>query len=189
MSEQIRAGEEVSRIPTGIKDLDSLLSGGIPSSHTTIISGGKGTMKTSLALKIAFNQVKNKKHNVLFISINQSFASIINQMNSLSFNMMDVSTIHIKDLKEFEKYINKINVYSDVGSLIVVDFDCLNKIVENSKDSSETNAWINIIKNLVKKIKLEVHLETIMIDGIDSVIELSQYNRPYKHILEIKNLT
>ena len=190
MSERIRTdGEEILRVKTHFKDIDDLLGGGIPETHTTILAGNFGTMKTSFALLNAYNQVLYEKKNVLFISLDQSFAALQNQLLSLKFNLADISIIRLNKLEDFEKDINKINVYSDVGCLIIADYNCIGGVAKQSLDDNEVDDWINIIKNLIKKIRVEVHLETVILDSVNYLLKLSSFKKAFLQLRELKLLT
>jgi len=190
LSETIRSIEEnFSKETTGIKDIDALLEGGLPTTHSTFLVGSPGTMKTSLSLTSAYEKVLRKKHNVLYISLDQSFASIINQMKSLGLNLVDISIIRLSDLGEFENIINKINVFSDVGCLIIADNNCFDNTSKAKFSGEEDTSWINIIKNLIKKIIVEVHLEDLYLDSVDVLNEISSFKKPMIHLRELKLLT
>jgi len=176
---------DVARISTHIKGLDELIEGGIPSSHISLISGTPGTMKSSLALYNAYHEVIKNKSNTLIVSLDQSFSSIYNQFISLGFDVLKTSIVHLKDLSEFGKDISKIKV-NDTGNIIIIDYECMNK--EIKPVSGENKAWINIIKNLIKKIKQEVHLDIVVLDSLNSFHHLSKFSEPEIEIKKFFNL-
>ncbi|UCF09195.1 MAG: hypothetical protein JSW28_00930, partial [Thermoplasmata archaeon] len=47
-----------SSYPTYINGLDKQLEGGIPEEHIVLIAGAAGTMKSSIAYNILYNNVK-----------------------------------------------------------------------------------------------------------------------------------
>lgn len=110
-------------ISTGLKKLDEILNGGIPSSAITDVYGANGTGKTQLLLKICIHSIKNKG-NVLFLDTTGGFRPErileIQKHLNLEFNILDKITIsRIRNTSEqinFHK-----NIELENFSLIVID--------------------------------------------------------------------
>jgi len=91
-------------IKTGIKELDILLEGGIPSNSITVIKGPSGTMKSIIALYIALYNAKFHNKNILYVSYKESIDQILNTIERLGYNInsiknrikiVSISPIHV----------------------------------------------------------------------------------------------
>ncbi len=82
----------MERISSGIKGLDDLLSGGIPSGHTVAVIGPFGSGKTTMAMQFIYHGLINNEKCV-YISLEEDRDSIIKTAREFSWN--------------FETYIDK----------------------------------------------------------------------------------
>ncbi|MBA4453914.1 MAG: ATPase domain-containing protein [Nitrosopumilaceae archaeon] len=110
-------------ISTGLKKLDEILNGGIPSCAITDIYGANGTGKTQLILQICINSIKNKG-NVLFLDTTGGFRPErileIQKHQNLDLNILDKITI--SRIRNTSEQINSIkNTDLEKFSLIVID--------------------------------------------------------------------
>ena len=110
-------------ISTGLKKLDEILKGGIPSSAITDIYGANGTGKTQLLLQICINSIKNEG-NVLFLDTTGGFRPErileIQKNQNLDLNILDKITI--SRIRNTSEQINSIKNYDLARfSLIVID--------------------------------------------------------------------
>ncbi|MFB5624979.1 MAG: ATPase domain-containing protein [Nitrosopumilus sp.] len=110
-------------ISTGLKKLDEILKGGIPSSAITDIYGANGTGKTQLLLQICINSIKNEGI-VLFLDTTGGFRPErileIQKHQNLDLNILDKITI--SRIRNTSEQINSIkNPYLGRFSLIVID--------------------------------------------------------------------
>lgn len=74
------------RISTGLASLDSMMSGGIPRSTTTLVSGASGTGKTLLALNFIYNGLQTGEPSV-FVSFEENPGQIINSAMGIGINL------------------------------------------------------------------------------------------------------
>ncbi len=110
-------------ISTGLKKLDEILKGGIPSCAITDIYGANGTGKTQLLLQICINSIKNKG-NILFLDTTGGFRPErileIQKHQKLDLNILDKITI--SRIRNTSEQINSIkNTDLEKFSLIVID--------------------------------------------------------------------
>ncbi len=57
------------KIKTCIDGLDEHMAGGIPQGHVVLVSGMPGTMKSTVAYSILFNNAKKENKKGLYISL------------------------------------------------------------------------------------------------------------------------
>jgi KaiC/GvpD/RAD55 family RecA-like ATPase len=167
---------EIVRIRTYINGLDENIQGGIPTGHIVLFSGSAGTMKSSATFNILYNEAKNNKKTGLYLSLEQSYASLINQVINMGYDFNGVDLIVIKDLAEIDKEIAKVNA-SKNGAVIIADIGVMRKEIKEVK-LDENRSWINVIKNIVKKLKIDCNLELFTLDSLSALYVLSKFKNP-----------
>lgn len=168
--------EDIIRIKTHIVGLDDQIQNGIPQGHITLISGASGTMKSSVSFNILYNEVLNNKRTGLYLSLEQSYSSIINHMINMDYDLTKINLIVIKDLSNINQEIEKINS-SDMGSLILVDIGCIRKEIKQM-DNKENRSWLNVVKNIVKRIKENSKLDLFVLDSLSALYVVSKFENP-----------
>ena len=68
---RVEAGPDIQRARTGIKGLDDILGGGLPTNHLYLIDGDPGTGKTTLALQFLIEGA-NKGERGLYVTLSES---------------------------------------------------------------------------------------------------------------------
>lgn len=127
------------RIKTYIQGLDEEIDGGIPKGHVVLISGAPGTMKSSLALNILYyNSVRDGK-NGLYISLEQSRSSLIEQALGLGM-----------DLDKVEEKIRII----DIGYL------------RKSMKETESVSWMSVFKMYAENLKSALDYDIMVADSL-----------------------
>jgi len=134
------------KIKTCISGLDDLMSGGIPHGHVVLISGLPGTMKSSLAYNILFNNAKQSNRKGLYISLEQSRDSILEHMTGLGMSHNEV-----------EQHLSII----DMGYLRL----------HMDKESGDSQSWIDIFKMYAENLHSTTEYELLVIDSLP-VLEL-----------------
>ena len=83
-------------IPTGLRQLDKFLSGGIPPSVVVDIYGGNATGKTLLMLQLAVNSIKNGGK-VLYVDTTGGFrperVMAIQKASGINFDVLGKITV------------------------------------------------------------------------------------------------
>jgi len=175
--------EDIIRIKTHIKGLDAHIQDGIPQGHITLIAGAAGTMKSSVSFNVLYNEAVKNGRNGLYLSLEQSYSSILNHMTNMDFDMTKVNLVVIKDLANIGEAIEKINS-SSTGSLILVDVGCIRKEIRDVK-LEENRSWLNVIKNILKKIKAESKLDLFTLDSLSALYVLSKFSNPRIELFHI----
>lgn len=134
------------KIKTCIPGLDELMSGGMPQGHVVLISGLPGTMKSSVAYNILFNNAKQENKKGLYISLEQGRESLTDHMIGLGMNHLDVE----------EK-------------LSIVDMGYLR--LHMDQDASEDQSWLDIFKMYAENLRDKTGYEFLVIDSLP-VLEL-----------------
>jgi RecA/RadA recombinase len=138
-------GEKI--IPTGIKELDEKLNGGLPIG-LTIIYGKANTNKLNLALKLCINNANSGYSTLIVTSHPHLILYKINQMNML----IDKSKVHFIQMKSIEDQI-RVSLMIFNGYL-KYDLIIIDNIGEYYRISSDLYAPLIIWKLAVKVMML-----------------------------------
>ncbi|MEA3399503.1 MAG: ATPase domain-containing protein, partial [Patescibacteria group bacterium] len=133
-------------------------------------------------LKTLYEESKINKKNTLFISLDQEYYSLYNQMISLEFPMNEINITYIDKLDQFGTLMTKVKANNN-GNMIFIDFRTMEQ--EIKKSTGENKAWLNIIKNVIKKIKQSVDLDIISLDSLEMLSNLSCFEKPKQTIQEL----
>ena len=60
-----------ARVPTGVKGLDDMLGGGLPSDHSILVCGGPGSGKTVLGVQFLYEGATTYGENGLYVSLDE----------------------------------------------------------------------------------------------------------------------
>ena len=77
----------VDRIKTYIEGFDEQLDGGIPKGHIVMLCGTPGTMKSSTAFHILFQNAMLDQIRTLYISLEESKTQLLNSMSELGMKV------------------------------------------------------------------------------------------------------
>lgn len=172
----VKRKEDIIRVPTHIHGLDEQLQGGVPWGHITLIAGSAGTMKSSVSFNILYNEALENKHTGLYISLEQSYSSLINHIINMDYDLTKINLVVVRELSDLAKEIEKLGA-SDKGNLIIVDVGCIRKEIKDVK-VDENRSWLNVIKNIVKRIKAAGKLDLFVLDSLSALYVLSKFNNP-----------
>jgi KaiC/GvpD/RAD55 family RecA-like ATPase len=144
------------RIKTYVQGLDEKMDGGIPSEHIVLISGRAGTMKSSIAFSLLFNQAKHEGKRGIYLTLEQSRNSLIEHMIRLGF-----------DPKEIK----------GSGGIIVIDMARLRKEMESQEKDEEIN-WPQSIITTVNNYKMKFGCNIFVLDSLAALYSISTFKNP-----------
>jgi KaiC/GvpD/RAD55 family RecA-like ATPase len=161
-----------------IQGLDENIQGGIPDGYITLICGTAGTMKSSVCFNSVYYEAVLKNKVALYLSLEQSYPSLLNHLINMGYDLSKVNVLLINDLSNISNLLSQLK-QSKKGSLIFADLGCIRKEIKDVKLSSTANTgWINVIKNLVKKIKTDIGLDLMVLDSLSALYVLSKFENP-----------
>lgn len=167
--------EQIERIKTYIHGFDEALQGGIPKGHVVLISGTSGSMKSSIAFNVLYNEALRGQTG-LYISLEQSYESLYKHFMNMDLKLDTINVQPIKDLAKIGEVINKVKT-ANKGSIIVADMGCIRKEIKDIK-VDDNKSWLNVIKNIVKKIKMETTCSLFVLDSLSALYTLSRFENP-----------
>jgi KaiC/GvpD/RAD55 family RecA-like ATPase len=147
---------EIKRVKTYVQGLDEHMEGGIPIGSVSLISGTPGSMKSSLAYSILYNNVLKEGLKGLYITLEQDINSLKQQMEKLKMNH--------EDTKE---------------KLVIVDYNMMEEKVEDRKFKLN---WMKKIGDYIKYMKEKEDYDLVVIDSLDALYALATIKEPRTEI-------
>lgn len=138
---------EIKRIKTYIQGLDEHMEDGIPQGSVSLICGTPGSMKSSLAYSILYNNAKNEGLKGLYITLEQDIKSLKQQMERLRM-----------DHEKLKK------------NLMIVDY---NVIEERLKEIKFEPNWMKRIGDYIRDMKGKEDYDLVVIDSLDALYSLA----------------
>jgi KaiC/GvpD/RAD55 family RecA-like ATPase len=128
----------VNTYKTYIKGLDEELGGGIPEGHIILVSGTPGTMKSSVAYNVLYNNIKNEDSVGVYVSLEQSRENLLFQINSLGYQDMDEMKLTILDMSKIRKEV----------------------------DMTKEKPWLDVLKKHLNYLKETLDFDLLVIDSL-----------------------
>jgi len=141
----------MKKFKTYIEGFDAVLGGGIPQGHVVLICGTPGTMKTSVAYSIMYQNAKRDERKGLYISLEESY-------DGLKGAMLDLGMEGIDELPVF---------MIDVG-----------KIRHSHVDQEMEKSWLDILQKYIKKRVEENGFDIVVIDSLAALYSLEDMKNP-----------
>jgi circadian clock protein KaiC len=76
---------DIGRVPTGVRNLDALLMGGLPKGSVSVIGGAPGAGKTILSQQICFHHALPKRRAVYFSTLSEPTAKTLRYLSQFDF--------------------------------------------------------------------------------------------------------
>lgn len=143
------------RIQTFIDGFDNKIGGGIKKGHVVLLAGTPGTMKSSIALSLLYNNVKKKGVNVLYISIEESKESLLTAMDQLGIGSIDENKFFIVDIGRLRLE----HTDADVG-----------------------RDWFKILKEYLRKKVENEGVEIVVVDSLTAIYSLANITNPRQEL-------
>lgn len=103
MKENKKKNSHDERIQTGVRNLDEVLSGGLPVGNITVLAGTPGSGKTILSQQIAFKNATPKRRVLFFQTLSEPTAKTLRYLKNFSFfdpKKLEDGSIEFVDLGE-----------------------------------------------------------------------------------------
>lgn len=165
----------IKRVKLHIAGLDDNIQGGVPEGHVVLVSGAAGTMKSSVCFNTLYHEAVAGK-NGLYISLEQSAESLANHIVNMDYDLRRINLIIIKDLAELKGRMAEIKDKT-IGSIILVDIGTIRKEIKDM-NTDNNKSWMNVIKNVVKRIHTEAGCPLFVLDSLSALYVLSRFENP-----------
>ena len=98
-----------TRLRTYIRGLDEQLQGGVPKSHIILLAGKPGTMKSSVAFSMLYNNAKHEGNGGVYVTLEQSRESLLENMAGLGMDAKGMeSKVSVLDLGLIRKKLTQL---------------------------------------------------------------------------------
>ena len=150
---------KVNRIKTYVKGLDSVMQGGIPEGSVILVAAKPGTMKSSVAYSILYNNARNNGMNGIHISLEQSRESLVENMAGLGFAI--------------DKEINK--------NLSILDLGFIRK----KMTQLGTQTWLEVFKMYTQNLKNNMDYELMVVDSLPVLEVMARFKEPREELFHL----
>ncbi len=144
-----------AKIKTYIQHLDEIMEGGIPEGNVVIIYGKPGSMKSSLAYSILYNNAEIERKKTLYVCLEQSGTSLTTNMEGLGFKTpAGHSDMNILDIGLLRKYMPQIGY----------------------------QAWIELFRVDLQNLKKNFNFDILAIDSLPVLEMLAKFKEPREEL-------
>jgi KaiC/GvpD/RAD55 family RecA-like ATPase len=149
---------EEEYVKTYIEGFDEKLQGGIPAGSVVLLVGQPGTMKSSVAYNVLYNNAKEKDVRGLYITLEQSTKSLNKHMAQLG---MDASSL--------------------MDRMELVDIGLIRKKLTQLRDQS----WVQVFKMYAKNLKESNDYNLLVIDSLPVLNILAKFDNPREELFHL----
>ena len=139
------------RVRTYIRGLDEQLQGGVPKAHVVLLAGKPGTMKSSVAFNMLFNNARNEGLGCVYVTLEQSRDSLLENMAGLG---MDIKGLESK--------------------LSVLDLGLIRKKLKQLANKS----WLEVFKMYVDNLDKTMDISLLVIDSLPVLEVMAKFEDP-----------
>ena len=146
------------RIKTYIEGLDEKMQGGIPAGSVVLLVGEPGTMKSSVAYNILYNNAKENGTKGLYVTLEQGTNSLAKHMAGLG---MDPGPLEDK--------------------IEIVDIGLIRKKLTQLREQS----WVQVFKMYTKNLKESSDYGILVIDSLPVLEVLARFDNPREELFHL----
>jgi KaiC/GvpD/RAD55 family RecA-like ATPase len=149
---------QISRVATFIENLDENMQGGVPKGHLVLLAGAPGTMKSSIAYSILYQNALRGGTKSLYMTLEQSREGLNQQMESMG---MDPENVR--------------------GTVTVLDLGIIRKSLTQL---SAKGSWMQVFKMYAENLKSSLGYDILVLDSLD-VLEMAAQMKPEERRAEL----
>jgi KaiC/GvpD/RAD55 family RecA-like ATPase len=146
------------RIKTYVEGLDEKMEGGIPSGNVVLLAGESGTMKSTLAYHMAFENARKENRKTLYITMEQSRNNLVKNMEGIGMHLEEVG-----------------------DKLSLVDIGLLRKSLGKGL---QTNSWMEIVKMYTQNLRESHGYDLLILDSLPVLETLSDFKNPRNDLFQ-----
>ena len=139
------------RFKTYIEGFDNKLGGGIPNESIVLLVGEPGTMKSSVAFNMLFNNADQEGRTGVYLTLEQNTGSLARHMKSMGMDHALVS--------------EKLEIV-DIG------------LIRQQLTDLQQDSWIQVLKMYVKNLKDRLDYDILVIDSLPVLDVLAKFEDP-----------
>ena len=146
---------KIKRVKTYVKGLDKEMQGGIPEGSMILVAGKPGTMKSSFAFNILYQNACQKDLKGVYVTLEQSRSSLIANMESLGMV-----------------------VTAPEEELSILDLGMIRKKLTGLSDQT----WMEAFKMYINNLKNNMDMSLIVIDSLAVLEVMAKFKRPREEL-------
>lgn len=146
------------RIRTFIHGFDEKLSGGIPVGSVVLLAGEPGTMKSTIAFNLLYQNALREGRTGTYISLEQGRDSLTRHLGSMSLSPRDVE--------------NKVSIV-DLG------------MIRRNLDGMAERTWIEIFKMYASNLKRTLNYDILVVDSLPVLEVMARFENPREDLFQL----
>jgi KaiC/GvpD/RAD55 family RecA-like ATPase len=148
----------IDRVKTYIEGFDERLNGGIPGGSVVLLVGEPGTLKSSIAYNLLFNNAQRDNIAGLYVTLEQSTASITKHMKGMGWDPAQVA-----------------------GKVEMLDIGIIRKRLTQLKEQS----WMQVFKMYIKSLRDTTKYDILVIDSLPVLEILAKFKDPREELFQL----
>ncbi|MDO9537105.1 MAG: gas vesicle protein GvpD [Thermoplasmata archaeon] len=145
-------------VKTYIDGFDDKLQGGIPEGSVVLLVGQPGTMKSSIAFNLLFNNAAQDDKKALYVTLEQSSKSLTKHMVSMGMDPKQV-----------------------IDKMEIIDIGLIRKKLTQLQDQS----WMQVFKMYTKNLKETNDYQLLVIDSLPVLNVLAKFSNPREELFHL----
>lgn len=154
----------MKRVKTHVEGFDECLEDGIPEGHMILICGSAGTMKSTFAYSILYNEVFQNDVRGLYITLEQSKENLLTHMKGMGMNASEAGEkLSVLDLTQMRK-----ELFTKDQGLIL----------------EGKSMWMDFISRLVELIRTVEGCKLLVLDSLNALYSLVNFSNPRNELFQ-----
>src|SRR5438128_1371499 len=146
------------RIRTFIHGFDDKLGGGIPEGHVVLLAGEPGTMKSTIAFNMIYQNALRDGRPGTYISLEQGRDNLTRHLDQMSLSPRDVE--------------NKVSIV-DLG------------MIRRNLDGMADRTWLEIFKMYAMNLKRSLNYDILVVDSLPVLEVMSRFENPREDLFQL----
>ncbi len=146
------------RIRTFIHGFDEKLEGGIPEGHIVLLAGEPGTMKSTIAFNIIYQNALRDDRPGTYVSLEQSRDNLTRHLQQMSLSPRDVES--------------KVSIV-DLG------------MIRRNLDGMADRTWLEIFKMYATNLKRSLNYEILVVDSLPVLEVMARFETPREELFQL----
>ena len=147
-----------ARIRTFIQGFDEKLGGGIPAGHIVLLAGESGTMKSTIAFNVLYQNALREDRHGTYISLEQGRENLARHLTSMSLNPRDVD--------------DKVSLV-DLG------------MIRRNLDGMADKTWLEIFKMYASNLKRTLAYDILVVDSLPVLEVMARFENPREELFQL----
>ena len=149
---------QTDRIPTFIHGFDENLGGGIPAGSLVLVAGEPGTMKSTIAFNVLYQNALHEGRTGVYMSLEQGRDNFTRHLNGMGLPPKDVES-----------------------QVSLVDLGMIRRNLEGMAERT----WLDIVKMYAGNLKRSLGYDLLAIDSLPVLVMLARFKDPRDDLFQL----